>query len=148
MKLRKTCVYCHCLFEPYPARYQRQKACSKPSCQRQRRRDTNRRNHAAHRYDSDYRWGKKKAWRQRYGRDYMRHYRQTHFSYLKRNRCQQRKRNHRKRRMIVKSDLWTSLHSGKLVRIRILESDCKERLMRLLPPMKNRVSGVIVKSDL
>jgi DNA-directed RNA polymerase subunit E'/Rpb7 len=62
----------------------------------------------------------------------MRRYRQVHPTYLKRNRQQQHHRD-RKKQILVKSDLWKSLHSGKLVRIRILEESCKERLMRLLP---------------
>jgi hypothetical protein len=133
MKPRKTCVYCRKLFDPYPALYRRQRACREPTCQRQRRRDTNRTNYRSHRYDSDYRWEKKKDWRQRHGRNYMRHYRKEHLEYVKANRRQQKRRNQRNRQMIVKSDVWKSLCIGKLMRINILESDCKFRRIRLLP---------------
>ena len=104
MNPRKTCVYCHQLFTPYPPRYRRQKACLKPACQRQRRRRTNHANYASHRYDSDYRWEKKKVWRQKYGRIYMRRYRQVHPAYIKKNRQQQHRRD-RKKQLLVKSDL-------------------------------------------
>lgn len=135
MKPQKTCIYCRRLFDPYPALYRRQRACREPTCQRQRRRDTNRANYQSHRYDSDYRWEKKKAWRRTQGRAYMRRYRQAHPAYVKKNRQQQYRRNRRKRNL-VKSDVWKSLYSGKLMRIHILESDCKVRLIRLLPEEK------------
>lgn len=144
MNPQKRCKYCHEQFSPYPGRYRRQRACSKAECQRQRRRDTNRTYRLKNPYDADYRREVKKRWRQRHGRDYMRAYRKSRSDYVQANRRQQHRRN-RKRRNLVKKDVWTSLCSGKIMRIRILESDCKERLMRLLPPMKNRVSAVIVK---
>ena len=135
MKPQKTCPYCHAKFTPYPARYRRQKACSKKSCQRQRRRKTDRTYYQANRYDQDYRWDQRKAWRQKYGKAYMRKYRKEDEFYVKRNRKKQRQRN-RKNRRIVKYDVWTSLRCGKLMRIHILESDCKVRLIRLLPEGK------------
>ena len=145
MKPRKTCHYCQELFDPYPALYRRQKACSKPPCQKQRRRVTNQAYRKKNPYDADYRREVKKRWRQAQGRDYMREYRKKNVAYVKTNRRQQSKRNQRRGQKIVKKDVWKSLWSGKTVRIRILESDCKERLMRLLPPMKNVISQVIVK---
>lgn len=132
MKPRKKCAYCQELFDPYPSQSHRQKACSKPECQKQRRRQTNRDYRGKTRYDADYRREVKKAWRQENGRAYMRQYRKRRTGYVKRNRRQQLRRNERKRRKIVKKDVWKALWCGKLVRIRILESDCKERLMRLL----------------
>lgn len=140
MKPQKTCPYCHKEFNPCPARYRRQKACPNKRCQRHRRRETNRRYYRANRYDRDYGWEKRKAWRQKHGRAYMRAYRKKHMFYVKRNRHQQHRRN-RKSRRIVKSDVWKSLQCGKLMRIHILESDCKVRLMRLLP------EGKIEKGD-
>ncbi len=144
---RKTCVYCRKLFDPYPALYRRQRSCCAAMCRKQSRRASNRAYRLKNPYDADYRREVKKRWRQTHGRDYMRRYRKQRPDYVKINRRQQERRNRRRGRMIVKKDVWTSLRSGKLVRIRILESDCKERLMRLLPPLKTKVSGVIVKSD-
>ena len=136
MRPRKKCPYCHRLFDPYPGQYHIQKACLKPECQKQRRRQTNRDYREKNRYDADYRRPLKKAWRQAHGRLYMRRYRKKHVDYVKRNRRLQLKRNERRRRKIVKKDVWNTLWCGKLMRIRILESDCKERLMRLLPEEK------------
>ncbi len=132
MKSRKGCVYCHELFDPYPALYRRQRACSKSVCQQQRRRASNRRYRDSNPYDGDYRREVKKQWRQKQSRDYMRRYRKNHPNYIKTNRCQQHRRDQKKRNL-VKKDVWESLWSGKTVRIRILEESCKERLMRLLP---------------
>ena len=145
MNPRKRCRYCQELFFPYPGRYRGQRACSKAQCRRQRRRDTNRTYRLKNPYDADYRRDVKKRWREAHGRIYMRRYREAHSDYVKVNRRQQHRRNSCRSQMIVKKDVWTSLRIGKIVRIRVLESDCKERLMRLLPPMKNRVSAVIVK---
>ncbi len=133
MKPRKTCVYCRKLFDPYPALYRRQRACREPTCQRQRRRDTNRTYRLKNPYDADYRREVKKRWQQKNGRAYMREYRKKHEEYAKSNRRQQHRRNRCRSQMIVKKDVWKTLWSGKLMRIRVLESDCKERLMRLLP---------------
>ena len=48
MRARKRCPYCHCLFLPDPRVVTRQWACSKPTCQEERRRETQRRYRAAH----------------------------------------------------------------------------------------------------
>ncbi len=133
MKPSKICAYCHEPFVPYAFHYRRQRACSKPECQKQRRRDTNRTYYWAHRYDRDYGWEKNKIWRQEKGRDFMRQYRIDHPDYVKRNRRLQRGRNRRNRGMIVKSDVEMLLYAGKLMRIHLLESDCKVRRIRLLP---------------
>lgn len=132
MSPQKRCVYCHELFCPYPARYRRQRACPKRECQSQRRRDTNQTYRLKNPYDADYRREVKKRWRQEHGRDYMRAYRDRHPDYVKTNRRHQHQRD-QKNRNLVKKDVWTSFRTGNIVRIRILESDCKERLMRLIP---------------
>jgi hypothetical protein len=144
MKPQKRCAYCHGLFSPYPARYRRQRACPKPQCQRQRRRDTNRTYRLKNPYDADYRRDVKKRWRQVHGRAYMRAYREKRPDYVKTNRRHQYRRDGKKQNL-VKKDVWTSLRTGNIVRIRVLEESCKERLMRLLPSMKNRVSDGLVK---
>ena len=135
MKPQKTCPYCHEKFDPYPARYRRQKACQKTKCQRQRRRDSNARHYRKNRYDLDFRWDQRKEWREKHGRAYMRQYRKEHSTYVKRNRRRQQIRD-RKKRHLVKSDVWKQLYSGKLMRIHVLEKSCKVRLMRLLPEGK------------
>ena len=142
MKPRKICEQCHEAFDPYPSQYHRQKTCSKPHCQSQRRRQTNRKYRAKNRYDADYRREVKKAWHREYGRAYMRQYRRNHADYVKRNRRQQHRRD-REKPNLVKKDVWKALYSGKLMRIRILETSCKERLMRLLPDEKSGKRGFL-----
>ncbi len=132
MRPRKICRYCQKLFDPYPSLYRRQRACRKAECRRQRRRESNRRYREKNPYDADYRREVKRHWRQAHGRDYMRQYRKRRTEYVKRNRRQQYGRD-RKKRNLVKKDVWRSVHIGKIVRIRILEESCKERRMRLLP---------------
>ena len=132
MKPQKTCLYCHVLFDPYPALYRGQRACGKLECRQQRRRATNRAYRLKNPYDADYRRDVKKRWREKYGGEYMRRYRKKHVNYVKRNRQQQHRRDQKKGNL-VKKDVWKALQCGKLVRIRILEESCKERLMRLLP---------------
>lgn len=48
MRARKRCPYCRCLFLPDPRVARRQWACPKPTCQEERRRETQRRYRAAH----------------------------------------------------------------------------------------------------
>jgi hypothetical protein len=48
MRRRKRCPYCRCLFLPDPRVVTRQWACPKPTCQEERRRETQRRYRAAH----------------------------------------------------------------------------------------------------
>jgi hypothetical protein len=127
---QRNCAYCHELFNPYSGR---QNACPKQTCQKQRRQETNRRYYQANRYERDHRWKEKKAWSEAHGQRYMRTYRKKNLDYVKRNRAQQRERNRRRRKKIVKSDVWKRLYSGKLMRISVLEQDCKVRLIRLLP---------------
>lgn len=132
MRPQKTCPYCHEHFAPYPALYRRQRACGRLECQKQRKRDTNRIYREKNPHDADYRREIKKRWREKHGCGYMRRYRKEHPGYVKAN-CRQQKRRDREKANLVKKDVWGSLHSGKLVRIRVLEESCKERLMRLLP---------------
>ncbi len=128
MRRRRRCRYCRALFD---TRNRLQRACLKPSCRKQRRRSTNRTNHRAHRYDRDYVWEKRKAWRQRKGRDYMRRYRKENPEYVKKN-CDLQRIRDRKKRNLVKSDLRNPVQSGKLIRIHILEESCKVRLVRVI----------------
>ncbi len=72
-----------------------QQYCSKPECQRERRRRWQR---EKLRQDPDYRANQRAAqrrWRERHP-DYWRNYRQSHPEYTARNRNQQRKRNRRR----------------------------------------------------
>ena len=131
MKPQKRCEYCRRMFDPYPARYDTQDACSRSMCQKQRRRATNKACYRANGYDNDNRWEKNKDWREKYGREYQRGYRKEHPAYVQENRRKQRFRN-RERGKIVKQDVWKSLHTGKLLRIHVLERDCKVRRIRLL----------------
>ncbi len=75
-----------------------QKYCSKPECQRERRRRWQRQKLKE---DPDYRANQAAAqwrWRERHP-DYWRRYRQTHPAYTERNRDQQRQRNARRKQV-------------------------------------------------
>lgn len=127
MKSRTRCHYCHVLFA---ARNQFQQACLKLSCQKQRRRCTqkNYRNH--NRYDSDYGWDSKKAWREKYGREFMRRYREAHPGYVKENRRKQKWRDGKKKSCKERPE--KRIRIGELLRIHVLEESCKERLVRVV----------------
>jgi len=77
-----------------------QKYCSRPECQRERRRLWQRQKLKA---DPDYRANQAAAqrrWRER-NPEYWRRYRRTHPAYAERNRQQQRQRNHRRSQAIT-----------------------------------------------
>lgn len=131
MKPQKTCVYCQQPFLPYAFHIRRQRACSKPECQKQRRRETNRKNYRANKSDWDYRWEKREAWRRQHMKLFMREYRKDHPDYVKANRRQQQRRD-RKKGNLVNSDVQDPVRVGKLIRIHVLESACKFRRIRLL----------------
>jgi hypothetical protein len=88
---RRRCAACGELFTPR-RNVPGQKYCSKPECQRERRRRWQRQKLKE---DPDYRANQAAAqrrWRERHP-EYWRRYRQTHPAYTERNRKQQRKRN-------------------------------------------------------
>jgi hypothetical protein len=88
---RTRCAACDDLFTPRH-NVPDQKYCSKPECQRERRRRWQRQKLKE---DPDYRANQAAAqwrWRERHP-DYWRRYRQTHPAYTERNRDQQRQRN-------------------------------------------------------
>ena len=77
-----------------------QQYCSKPACQRERRRRWQRKKLQR---DPDYRANQSAAqrrWRERH-RDYWRNYRRTHPDYTARNREQQRQRNRNRERRVA-----------------------------------------------
>jgi hypothetical protein len=90
------CAACHAPFTPKkPVPHQR--FCSKPACQRERRRRWQRQKLKD---DADYRANQaaaQKRWREN-NADYWRRYRQTHPDYTARNREQQQQRNRRRNR--------------------------------------------------
>lgn len=93
---RKHCAACDDLFTPR-RNVLNQRFCSKPECQRERRRRWQRKKL---REDADYRANQAAAqqrW-QKHHANYWRHYRQTHPQYTARNREQQRQRNRKRGR--------------------------------------------------
>jgi len=95
---KRRCVACGCLFEPR-RNVPHQRYCSRPECQRARRRCWQREKLAA---DADYRVNQAAAqrrWAERHP-EYWRHYRRRHPEYTERNRTQQRERN-RQRRLVA-----------------------------------------------
>ena len=91
---RIRCAACEDLFSPR-RNVPDQRFCSKPECQRERRRRWQRQKLKE---DSDYRANQAAAqrrWRER-NPDYWRRYRQSHPAYAERNREQQRQRNRKR----------------------------------------------------
>ena len=131
MKPRKTCIYCREAIVSYSFHVRRQRACAKPECQKQRRRDYNQKYYRDNKSDWDYRWEKRKAWRQKKMRLYMRQYRKENPDYVKSNRGQQQKRD-RKKMNLVNSVVQIPIHAEKLMRSHVLESSCKFKLIRIL----------------
>ena len=89
--MERFCVSCGGLFQPNP-RVKKQRYCSKPACQRERRRQWQKRKLAE---DEDYRFNQAEAqrrWCERHS-GYWRSYRKKHPGYVRRNRELQRKRN-------------------------------------------------------
>ena len=92
---KRRCSSCGRRFEPC-AHVPRQRYCSAPACQRERRRHWQQRKR---REDPDYRDNQRQAqqrWAQRHP-DYWREYRQRHAEYRERNRQQQQRRNQQRR---------------------------------------------------
>ncbi len=92
---RTRCAACDDLFTPR-RNVPDQKYCSKPECQRERRRRWQRQKLKE---DPDYRANQAAAqrrWRERHP-EYWRRYRQSHPAYTERNRDQQRQRNARRK---------------------------------------------------
>jgi hypothetical protein len=92
----KVCVCCHESFPQHPA-VRKQRYCSKPVCQKERKKQWQRRKLNT---DSAYRENQadaKRAWRAKNG-SYWREYRAKHPAYVERNREKQRERNHKRPR--------------------------------------------------
>jgi len=92
---KRRCVGCARPVEPR-RHVPHQRYCSRPECQRTRRRCWQREKLAA---DADYRTNQRAAqrgWSERHP-DYWRHYRRRHPDYTERNRTQQRERNRLRR---------------------------------------------------
>lgn len=91
---QRHCAACDDLFTPRP-NVPNQSFCSKPDCQRERRRRWQKKKLKE---DADYRANQTAAqtsWRERHS-DYWRRYRQSHPEYTTRNREQQRQRNRKR----------------------------------------------------
>lgn len=95
LEKRRRCLACGEVFGPSP-RVKDRKYCSKPACQRERKRRWQRQKIAD---DPDYRDNQKdsqKRWREAH-RGYWRTYRDSHPQYVQRNRERQRRRNQERR---------------------------------------------------
>ncbi len=97
--VKRRCAACDGLFTPR-RNVPHQRYCSKPACQRARRRRWQR---DKRRQDADYRANQaraQRAWCARH-RDYWRRYRRAHPQYTARNRERQRERNRHRRRGVT-----------------------------------------------
>lgn len=107
MSSKRPCVACGMLFVPRP-QICKQEFCSKPECQRERRRRRQaekRANSPEHRANDVQYY---RDWLAKHP-DYWKNYRESHPEYAERNRNQQRQRNKdRKNRVIAKDDVWPS----------------------------------------
>jgi len=120
MRRQKKCRSCHRWYTPHPQTYRHQKTCRREQCRRQRRRQAWKAWSLKNPLYSESRKDKLRAWRQRYGTVYMRHYRKKHPAYVRRNRKLQHHRNAKARDLIVKPNAWNSLHLEKIKRIQSL----------------------------
>ena len=84
MLLRRRCPFCRRWFHPHPRLKQRQKTCGQPGCRRQQKRSSNQQWRME---NSDYFRGVYPQQKAKYGTraEYMRHYRQQHPDYVRRN---------------------------------------------------------------
>ncbi len=97
--VKRRCAACDGLFTPR-RNVPHQRYCSRPACQRARRRRWQR---AKRQQDADYRANQataQRAWCARH-RDYWRRYRRAHPQYTARNRERQRERNRHRRREVA-----------------------------------------------
>jgi len=93
---RERCPFCRRWFHPHPRVRERQVTCGRPDCRRKQGRKSNQRWRAE---NSDYFHGVYAQQKEKYGTraEYMRHYRQQHPDYVRRNtalvrKCRQRQR--------------------------------------------------------
>lgn len=141
---KKTCLHCHCTFQPI--RNPRQQFCSRRPCQNARK---SRWRHTKCRDDPDYRENQKdsyKIWVEK-NSGYWKRYRASHLDYVARNREQQQGRNLRnrslcKRGVIAKSDALipeTSLETGiyQLVPVTNLMIAKSDALLVKISPVTN-----------
>ena len=139
--MKKTCQYCPGPFIANPRRFRgrghgtcrrsNQTACSKPLCQRQRKKETQRRWRTKNpTYDDD-----RELYLRQWRKDnpgFSTRYRKSHPDYEERNRQQQRLRD-RKKRDLGKQDLIDQVHSEKLSRIQCLIDLGKQDVIRTPP---------------
>jgi hypothetical protein len=95
----KQCVACRRKFQPNP-QVPKQRYCSAPKCQQERRRHKQR---AKRKKDPDYKDNQSRAqqaWSKR-NTDYWREYRRTHPEYLERNRHLQRERSDKRKMKLI-----------------------------------------------
>jgi hypothetical protein len=101
-EVQRKCKACGGHFAPRPQN-SNQQFCSKPECQRERKRRWQKHKRAT---DADYRENQARArqqWAQRHP-DYWRRYRRDHPDYAARNRILQRERDRRRRESLAKMD--------------------------------------------
>jgi len=81
---RRRCPFCRRWFHPHPRLKLRQKTCGQPGCRRQQKRSSNQQWRME---NSDYFRGVYPQQKAKYGTraEYMRHYRQQHPDYVRRN---------------------------------------------------------------
>jgi hypothetical protein len=101
---RKRCRYCHRWFQPDSRVGDHQKACSKESCRKQRKKQSQKRwvnknpDYFKGRYENTREWLKKHP-------GYLKKYRKTHPEYVEKNRNQQRNRRVKRRNPEKKSSV-------------------------------------------
>ena len=141
--MKKACHYCSEPFIADPRRFRSlgpgkgrrsdQTACSKPACQRQRKKDTQRHWRTQNPTYDDDREIYLRQWRKN-NPGSSTNYRKSHREYEERNRQQQRLRD-RKKRDLGKQDLIDQVHADKLTRIQRLIDLGKQDVIRT-PPVR------------
>ncbi len=136
MRRQKKCRYCGQWYDPHPQTYRRQKACSKPECQQQRKLEALR---GWHNKNPDYDDGREeylRDWRNDHPRDWPT-YRAERPEATKRNRDRQRIRDRKRRNLAKRNDS---------------ERVCNEKLSRIgrlghLAKRNDSISGVVRQTE-
>ena len=96
--MKRDCVCCRKKFRPDP-RVKGQTYCSRPECQKARRRDWQKKKLLEDKHYRENQQDAQKRWREK-NRHYWRKYREEHSDYTRRNRELQRERNRRRRELV------------------------------------------------
>lgn len=103
MRQKKHCLYCGVYFVPDPRTHNFQKACQRPQCRRERKRQVDRSWRKRNSEWFECRRPKVRQWAKDYPA-YWKRYRASHHGYTRKNRAQSRQRMRQRRQLFAKQD--------------------------------------------